>query len=228
MTDWQKEMEKQRLTRESRLNEGKIIALQKWNEHNVDRVVFTFTCGGDNMGDTSIEIYDKEDKIINVEEIDTYIDDVIYDKVDFYVNSDGHYLGESGEVIITLSDDEEDEFEFSKCSEEEWCEHEPFIEKLNLTDEEVDFIDKYVTDFNGNSNEDLNINYKVDFIQTDELVEVEKKLIEKIDEFFIDYEPDLDNMTDWATIEINSVTLDKENKTIDVDMSFEHYVYRSE
>ena len=101
-----------------------------------------------------------------------------------------------------------------------------FTEKINLTDEEVDFIDKYVSNFNGDMSEGVyNVNYKVDFIQTDELVEVEEVLLKKIQEFFENYEPNLDDMSDWHRMEIDCDTLDKENKTIEIQMSFEHYAY---
>jgi len=226
MTDWQKKIEEQRLERERMLEGRKTIALQKWKEHNVDRVEFIFICGGDSMEDTSIEIYDKNENIIEVSEIADYIDEAVYNNVEFYEASDGVYMGEQGTVIITLSDDE-DNFDYSKSSEEEWCENTPFTEKFVLTDEEVDFIDKYVSDINGSmAEDDYNVNYKTDFIQTDELVELEEKLVEKIKNYFENYNPKLDNMSDWHTLQVEGDTLDKENKTIDLEMSFQHYVYK--
>jgi hypothetical protein len=227
MTDWQKQREEQRLARESMLREGKIIALQKWKEHDVDRVHFVFSCGGDSMGDTSIEIYDKEDNIIEVDELTSYFEDAIYENVNFYEASDGHYMGEDGKVIITLDEDDEDEFVYYKDSQEEWCETEVFSEKFVLTDEEVEFIDKYVSDINGSMDEiELNVNYKVDFVQTDELIEVETNLLKKINDYFDNYEHNLENVTDWNSIEVQGDTLDKDNKTIELEMSFQHYVYK--
>jgi len=231
MTDWEKQVEEQRLKREERLKEQKASVLKLWGELKIKEVHFVFSCGGDSMNDTSIEVYNSNDELLDCEivtDIENYFDDVVYDNVNFYVNSDGHYMGEDGKVIITLDEDDEDEFMYYKESEEEWCEHTPFTEKINLTDEEVEFIEKYVSDINGNMSEgDININYKVDFIQTDELVALEEKLLEKVKNFFYDYEPDLDNMSDWHTMEIQDETLNKETKTIDIEMSFEHYVYKS-
>jgi len=231
MTDWEKQVEEQRLKKEERLKEQKASVLKLWGELKIKEVHFVFSCGGDSMGDTSIEVYNSNDELLDCEivtDIENYFDDVVYDNVNFYVNSDGHYMGEDGKVIITLDEDDEDEFMYYKESEEEWCEHTPFTEKINLTDEEVEFIEKYVSDINGNMSEgDININYKVDFIQTDELVALEEKLLEKVKNFFYDYEPDLDNMSDWHTMEIQDETLNKETKTIDIEMSFEHYVYKS-
>jgi hypothetical protein len=226
MQDWQKQQEERRLERERLLSNSKIIALQKWKEHDVDRVEFIFSCGGDSMEETNIEIYDKNENIIEVNEISNYFDDAVYNNVQFYEASDGVYMGERGTVIITLTDDEDD-FDYLKSSEEEWCENTPFTEKIVLTDEEVDFIDKYVSDINGNMSEgQYNINYKVDFLQTDKLISLEEKLLEKIQHYFEDYEPNLDNMSDWHTLEVNPETLDKENKTIDLEMSFQHYIYK--
>lgn len=226
MTDWQKQQEERRKARELMLREGKVIALQKWKEHNVTQVNFIFSCGGDSMNDTSIEIYDKEENIIEVEEIANYFDEAVYNNVQFYEASDGHYMGEDGTVIITITEDEDD-FDYCKDSQEEWCENELFTEKFDLTDEEVDFIDKYVRDINGNMAEgDYNVNYKADFVQTDELIELEEKLVEKIENYFDNYDHKLEEVTDWNTIQVEGDTLDKENKTIDLEMSFQHYVYR--
>ena len=226
MIDWQKQQEERRLAREKMLLGDKIIALQKWKEHNVDRVEFIFSCGGDSMNDTSIEIYDKEENIIEVEEIADYFDEAVYNNVDFYEASDGHYMGEDGKVIITLTDDE-DGFDYCKDSQEEWCENKLFTEKFELTDEEVEFIDKYVDDINGNMSEgDYNVNYKVDFVQTDELIELEQELVKKIENYFNNYDHKLEEVTGWNTIEVQGDTLDKENKTIDLEMSFQHYVYK--
>lgn len=228
MKHWQKQVEEQRQARLKMLSEGKLIALEKWKEHKVDHVDFIFSCGGDSMEDTSIEIYDKEGKLIEVPEIENYIDEAVYDNVNFYECSDGVYMGESGTVTITLNEDDEDDFDYVKDSEEEWSEHTPFTEKIQLTDEEVEFIDKYVANFNGNMGDgDYNVNYKTDFVQTDELVALEEALMKKLQDFFENYEPKLEHLSDWHTMEVNDTTLDKENKTIDIEMDFNHYVYRS-
>lgn len=202
-------------------------AIQLWKDNDVSRVTFEFSCGGDSMNETEIFIYNSADEQIECGELADYFDDQVYNNVNFYVNSDGVYMGESGNVYITLNEEEED-FDYCKESEEEWCENTPFTEKINLTDEEVEFIENYVSDINANMSEgDININYKVDFIQTDELVALEEKLLEKVKNFFYDYDADLDNMSDWHTMEIQAETLNKETKTIDIEMSFEHYVYKS-
>jgi len=196
-----------------------------WKENDVEYIDFEFNCGGDSMNDTTLNIYDTKGDLVKNDELENYFDNEVYHNVNFYEASDGHYIGESGNVHISLNDEETD-FEYSKESESEWCEHTHFTETINLTDEEVDFIDKYVSDINGNMSEgDYNINYKVDFIKSDELVEVEEKLMNKIEDYFENYEPDLDNLSEWHTMEIDIDSLDKEDKTIKVEMSFEHYAY---
>ena len=209
--------------RKLELNE-RIIKL--WKENDVEHIDFEFQCGGDSMNDTTLIIYDTKGDVVNNDELENYFDNEVYHNVNFYEASDGHYIGESGNVHIILNNEETD-FEYSKDSQSEWCEHTPFTEQINLTDEEVDFIDKYVSDINGNMSEgDYNINYKVDFIMNDELVEVEEKLMDKIKDYFENYEPNLENLSEWHTMEIDVTTLDTKNKTIEIEMNFEHYEYR--
>jgi hypothetical protein len=200
--------------------------IKLWKENDIERINFEFQCGGDSMNDTTLTIYDTKGKEVENSELEDYFDDEVYRQVNFYEASDGHYMGESGNVHIALNEDESG-FEYIKESESEWCEHEDFTEEINLTDEEVEFIDKYVSDINGDIQEDTyNINYKVDFVQTDELVEVEEKLLKKVQDFFENYEPNLDNMSDWHNCQVFDHTLDKTKNTITIEMSFEHYVYR--
>jgi hypothetical protein len=203
--------------------------IQLWKENDVNHIDFVFSCGGDSMNDTEIVIYDNKDKIIENKDIADYFDEQVYNAVEFYVNSDGVYMGEDGTVTITLEDniDDEEDFTYSKSSTEEWNETESFSEVINLTDEEVEFIDKYCKDFNGNESEGTNnVNYKTDFIQTDELVAIEENLIAKISDYFDNYEHNLDNVSDWNSYEIDCTTLDKDNKTVEIVMSFQHYVYK--
>jgi len=203
--------------------------IQLWKENDVNHIDFVFSCGGDSMNDTEIVIYDNKDEIIENKDIADYFDEQVYNAVEFYVNSDGVYMGEDGTVTITLEevDDDEVDFIYSKSSTEEWNETESFSEVINLTDEEVEFIDKYCKDFNGNESEGTNnVNYKTDFIQTDELVAIEENLIAKISDYFDNYEHNLDNVSDWNDYEIDCETLDKDNKTVEIIMNFQHYVYK--
>lgn len=99
--------------------------LSIWEDKKINFVNFNFSCGGDSMCDTDLTIHsempltDKEKAIIC-----GYFEDEVYNKVDFYVNSDGYYIGERGNVEITLKDEDEDEdyFEYEKFSISEYSE----------------------------------------------------------------------------------------------------------
>jgi hypothetical protein len=58
------------------------------------------------------------------------------------------------------------------------------------------------------------------------LIELEQELVKKIENYFNNYDHKLEEVTGWNTIEVQGDTLDKENKTIDLEMSFQHYVYK--
>lgn len=208
------------------MTKEKIIKL--WKENDIDYVNFIFSCGGDSMNETDFEIKTKSGDVIQNSDIEDYFDNEVYNEVNFYVNSDGVYMGESGNVYIRLEEnDEEEYFTYDKESEEEWCEQVSFEEYIDLTDEEVEFIENYVTDINGSSEMwEYNINYKEDFLKTDELVVLEENLIKKIGDYFKDYEPNLDNPNDWSRFEILGDDVDKENKRILITMHFEEYVYK--
>ncbi len=90
-------------------NEQEIVEL--WKKLGVSKCEASFMCGGDSMNEMSFTYFDKESEEIPEakSELDDYFDDVIYDKVDFYVNSDGHYMGENGVVHIELFEDDEND-----------------------------------------------------------------------------------------------------------------------
>jgi hypothetical protein len=208
--------------------------IQLWKENDVERINFIFDCGGDSMNDTSFEIINSKEEYIEVPELENYFDNEVYRNVKFYENSDGHYQGENGRVVITLAEtydevndeDEDEPFIYEKISESEWCEHYEDTKIVELTDEEVDFIDKYVSDINGNMDEDeYNVNYKIDFIQTPELVEFEDKLVEKFKHIFMTHEPNIDNLGLWHTLQIDATKLNKVDKSIEIDMDFEYTKY---
>jgi hypothetical protein len=163
----------------------KIIKL--WHEHNVDKIDYEFDCGGDQMNETNLIILDKNDKVIECSKIEDYFESEIYNNVDFYVNSDGHYMGESGHVYVTLND-EGDDFDFTKSSTEEYNETNVCIEYIELTEEEVEYINLYVANME-NSWGGGDATYKNDFIKTDRHEEIEKAIIERINQFWEDYNP---------------------------------------
>lgn len=164
--------------------------LEIWKEKNIARVEFNFSCGGDSMGETYFQIWNNKEEEIEEEEIVNYFEENVYKNVDFYLNSDGNYQGESGTVIITLNDDD---FNYSKSSSSEYSEQETFEVDVELTDEEVSFIKNYVSTINCSTESDnVNFNYSTDFIMTDELIEIESNLGAKLFQVASDFPFDKD------------------------------------
>ena len=210
-------------------NQEKIIEI--WNELQITHIDFQFTCGGDSMNDTTLNIH-KGDEVIENETISTYFDHIIYDRVEFYVNSDGHYMGESGNVLIQMND-EGNGFDFSKSAQSEWCERITSDVEVELTDEEIEFVREFVRDINGGDN-DTNINYKKDFIINEKRKELIDSIGEKVSDICGDFTPDIEGegeINDWYSFTTNedditdSEVIIKDNKLI-VSVSNEYYTYQ--
>lgn len=185
--------------------------IKLWKELNINHVNFNFSCGGDSMGDTDIEIYDNEGELVDNSEIRDYFDREVYNNVDFYVNSDGHYQGEFGSVYIELL---EDDFNYSKNSQSEWSEEFSGETKVTLTEKQAKFISDYVFNING-TQDDFNINYKKDFIVTDEYEEILKELEQEIIDVATDYYPE--NVEGEAEEWVQFTTNVEEGQTIITD-----------
>jgi hypothetical protein len=210
-------------------NQEKIIEI--WNELQITHIDFQFTCGGDSMNDTTLNIH-KGDEVIENETISTYFDHIIYDRVEFYVNSDGHYMGESGNVLIQMND-EGNGFDFSKSAQSEWCERITSDVEVELTDEEIEFVREFVRDINGGDN-DTNINYKKDFIINEKRKELIDSIGEKVSDACGNFTPDIEGegeINDWYSFTTNedditdSEVIIKDNKLI-VSVSNEYYTYQ--
>lgn len=176
-------------------------AIKLWKEKNIDECLFIYDCGGDSMGDTTIELRDVNGNEISCEEIKDFFDNEVYNQVDFYVNSDGHYQGESGTVRITLEDGDE-EFEYCKSATYEYCETASENITIKLTDDEVKFLkDKKVTQISGNQDNDGMILYEEDCILTNEEEEIKDSLLRKIEEEAEQHQHDIPdgetNENDW-------------------------------
>jgi hypothetical protein len=156
--------------------------VEEWKKLGISRAEFNFSCGGDSMNETELHFYDENDNTIEVSSsFESTIDDNVYRGVTFYEASDGHYMGESGVVHITL--DEEDEFEYVKEAQSEWCEDRSELIPVPITNEEKEFIDEFVISINKSRWDGDFINYKKDFILNDDKEKLIKSLIEKIENF---------------------------------------------
>lgn len=216
-----------------------------WKKHNIGHVEFDFYCGGDSMGDTTLRIYDKKGQSLTEnfnferengswgeyeERILTLIEDKIYDDVEFYVNSDGHYQGESGMVEMTFNE-EVSMFDCSKSSESEWSERETNYILLDLTKEEFEFINNYVESIVGGEGDWVSFNYKKDFIIDDKRQKLIDDLTKKIDDTTVNFEPHCINgeLQDWFTFEcgMNDNELFEDDKLV-IEINNEITVFREE
>lgn len=186
-------------------------AIARWKELNVDRVILTFNCGGDSMGDMEWDVRTADDELVSDEDLISYFDREVFNRVDFYVNSDGHYIGESGTVTIELEDYEDDDiepdFSYNKEAYSDYSESHESTVLIELTDAEVAYIKEYIRDINGGAEERVNINYSKDFIMTDEMSELEASISEKIGDFTSQYMPeDIEEggqLEDWYNFNTN-------------------------
>jgi hypothetical protein len=198
-------------------------AIARWKELNLNRVILTFNCGGDNMGDMDWELYDNADNTVIDGDLVDYFDTEVFKYVDFYVNSDGHYMGEAGTVTVEL-EGEEDDFSYSKDAMSEYEEQIDSDLIVELTDAELAFVKEYVSNINGTQDNDVNFNYSKDFIMTDEMVELEDSIGKKIDNTASEFTPeDIDgDISDWYNYE-SSDTVEIKDNTISLIITNSYY-----
>jgi hypothetical protein len=160
-------------------------AVNKWKELSINRAEFEFDCGGDSMNETTLNFYDKTDKLIENGELETYFDTQVYKEVNFYEASDGHYIGERGVVHIELEDSDEIEtehfFTYSKSAEAEYNENYSEVIEIELTEEQATFITKNVSNINGGESDRATFNFSRDFIMTDNDERIMAELSELIE-----------------------------------------------
>jgi len=210
-----------------------------WKQLGITSCTMEFSCGGDSMNDYHFTFYKLNNKKgknqpaqIEVEcpELETYFDNAVFNEVEFYVNSDGHYIGESGSVEIQLDEeDEEPEFTYSKSAQAEWSERATNVIGITLTDKELDFINNYVLNINGGDSAIAVVNYKKDFIMTDELETIKNDIQKKIDDEAREYTPDITGeLDDWYSFTTNGERLDEltiEGNELQLEMSNSYTYY---
>lgn len=168
--------------------------IKLWKENNIDRCVMEFNCGGDSMNETDFTLYDKDNNVVECTELTNYFENSVYNEVEFYEVSDGHYMGEFGQVEITLEEDDEDEnggiFVYDKQAKGEW--EESFTGELyvEVGEKEKEVLNK-LSNFNSSPwDRDVNINYKDDCIVLEEEEETLNTLLERIGTLSDDFEID--------------------------------------
>lgn len=203
--------------------EKELSPIELWKEKGIVKGDFEFQCGGDQMNETNITFYNEAGEEVDCPELADYIDGEIYNQVEFYVNSDGHYQGEAGNVYITLEEDEDAEegasFFYEKESESEWNESSTEVGYCELTPEEAEFVKKYVHSFVGGTDDDAT-NFKTDCILNDDDVALLETISEKVREYAHQYQ--FDNAegeeNDWMTYTTNME---------EADIDIEGYEYDS-
>lgn len=202
--------------------------IKAWKEAGIDYANFLFSCGGDSMNDYRFEYFDADHNSIDSFEHEQELEDEVFRRVDFYVNSDGHYMGEDGTVTVTLNE-EGDNFEFSKDAQSEYCERLGSKVTISLTKEEVEYINKYVGDIIGGYDNHTDINYKLNFIKTEQLSDIEKSIFEKIEVATKDFCPEVDGeLTDWYTFNLTengSEEIEINGTELTVHIENEYYTY---
>ena len=198
-----------------------------WKEQGIERVEMQFYCGGDEMGDYSFTYFNTDEEVVECKELDTFFDEEVFNRIEFYVNSDGHYMGESGNVHITL-DDAEIDFDYVKSSESEWNESLSNTLSVTLNDEQINYVKEFISSINGGSDEFTQFNYSKDFIMTDEHERIEKEVGDILDTITSEYEPETENeVGEWFNYE-NQVPMFDTDNTLLIDINNETTIYRLE
>jgi len=194
-------------------------AIALWNDKGIVRAEMEFYCGGDEMGEYAFVYFNADDEVVDCNELDIFFDKDVLDRVDFYVNSDGHYMGESGSVHITIDnlelDDEEIDFDYIKSAESEWNETITNTLEVKLNEEQINYLKEFVRSIVGGSDEFTQFNYSKDFIMTDEHERIEKEIGEIINDITSEYEPNTDNeVQDWFNYESEEPMFNDENELL--------------
>jgi hypothetical protein len=163
-------------------------AIALWKELGITTADMEFSCGGDSMNDYHFTFYNSENKEVQSGELESFFDDDVFKRVEFYVNSDGHYIGESGNVSIELSEDEENpDFVYYKNAQAEWSESFTDEVAVELTEKEVEFVRSKVLNLVGSQDGDA-INYKGDCILNNEEEQISDTISQKISEVAANHE----------------------------------------
>jgi hypothetical protein len=207
-----------------------------WKEAKVAECEMEFSAGGDSMNDYEFNFYDSKAKKISnkkTEELKNFFEDEVFKRVEFYVNSDGYYMGEAGKVIITFNDDEDEpDFDYHKDAQAEFSETFTDTFEVVLSKEEKEVLQSKIGSMNGGDGE-KNVNYKIDCVINNDEANIIDKLLKKFE-----YEADTHTFTNedtngeasewfnWTTNLENSETdmeFTKKGITIQVSRSFTIY-----
>jgi hypothetical protein len=206
-------------------------AIALWKELGITTANMEFSCGGDSMNDYHFSFYNSENKEVQSGELESFFDDDVFKRVEFYVNSDGHYIGESGNVSIELSEDEENpDFVYYKNAQAEWSESFTDEVAVELTEKEVEFVRSKVLNLVGSQDGNA-INYKGDCILNNEEEQISDTISQKISDVVMNHEfenaeGDEEEWFQYNTDEVDSDVLPKiVGNTLFVSLTKQFLVY---
>lgn len=209
-------------------------AIKEWKKLKIVSCTMDFSCGGDSMNDVNFEFFKENGKKVKSEYLDSFFDDQVYKNVEFYVNSDGYYMGEAGTVEITLNeDDEEPFFNYYKSSESEYYEAISREIIVDLTEKEIKFLKSKVTSVQGSNDdgaEESFFNYQKDCFLSDAEVSMVKTLSRKFYETAESYDgwDDGENISSSLEFQFEVNTSTAENKCIKLSVTRMFYIFKSE
>ena len=206
-------------------------AIALWKELGITTANMEFSCGGDSMNDYHFSFYNSENKEVQSGELESFFDDDVFKRVEFYVNSDGHYIGEFGNVTIEINEDEENpDFVYYKNAQAEWSESFTDEVAVELTEKEVEFVRSKVLNLVGSQDGDA-INYKGDCILNNEEEQISDTISQKISDVVMNHEfenaeGDEEEWFQYNTDEVDSDVLPKiVGNTLFVSLTKQFLVY---
>jgi len=178
-------------------------AIKIWKDLSIEKAVFEFSCGGDSMNDFSVSLEDANGNSVESAELVNFFEDQTFNHVSFYENSDGHYMGEVGTVDITLNEDDEPSFDYCKNAQSEYNENIETVIEIKLNKKQINFINDNVGNINGGE-EGFVMNYKRDFIMTDEEEKIANEIEEILQTKTSEFQPDTDDeVQEWYSFTTN-------------------------
>ena len=201
-------------------------AIKLWKKKKISHAEYDFSCGGDSMNDTELRFYKENKAIKETWGLSDYFEDEVYKKVEFYVDSSDNYQGESGTVTIGLNEDE-DGFEYEKSSTEEWLETYSDVLKVEITEEQARFLEDYIRDMSGGGWRGEDINYKKDFILTEEIEDIIQKLRDEFQNNLEEWAYNQDELSEESESYETSISIIKEDEKffIELEVSCQSYSY---
>ena len=204
--------------------------VKKWIELGIIYAIFAYDCGGDSMGDTNVTLFAKGDgKNVEIKDadIEQYINDLAYEVGDFYVDSDGYYIGEHGEIkfelplnYLSLLNDEnvsKINLDYSIDAYSDYSETETETIKVypNKLDIDIESLLKYVDKFSYDYGR-IEITYIKDSILPNNLEKDIKKIVDAILYEFDDFcVTDVEVVNEFE-FDVSKLT----NETVDVQVSY--------